>query len=70
VGLTGLDPLERFSNHKSGIQSAPVVRKYGIRLLPELFAHLNPMPYEIAVQMEVELAEDFRAQGFFVTGGH
>jgi hypothetical protein len=70
VGLTGLNPAERFANHKSGIKSAPVVRRYGIRLLPELFAHLNPMPYEVAVQMEVELAEDLRAQGFFVTGGH
>ena len=70
VGLTGLDPTERFANHKSGLKSAAIVRRYGIRLLPELFEHLNPMPYEVAVRMEVELAEDFRAQGYFVTGGH
>ena len=70
VGLTGLDPSERFANHKAGLKSAPVVRRYGLRLLPELFEHLNPMPYDVAVRMEVELAEDFRAQGYFVTGGH
>jgi hypothetical protein len=38
-------------------------------LLPELFEHLNPMPYEAAAQMEKDLAEDLRAQGYTVTGG-
>jgi hypothetical protein len=47
-----------------------VVRRYGQRLLPELFAHLNPMPYEAAAVMERELAEDLRAQGYIVFGGH
>jgi len=70
VGLTGLNPEERFANHKAGIKSAPVVLRYGLRLLPELFDHLNPMPYDVAVRMEVELAEDFREQGYTVTGGH
>jgi hypothetical protein len=32
-------------------------------------AHLNPMPFEAAAQMEKELAEDLRAQGYTVTGG-
>jgi hypothetical protein len=45
------------------------VRKYWVKLLPELFAHLNPMPYDAAVIMERELAEDLRAQGYTVTGG-
>jgi len=26
--------------------------------MPELYEHLNPMPFEAAVQMEAELAED------------
>ena len=56
VGMTGLAPDERFVNHKRGKQSARVVREFGIRLLPELYAHLNPMPYEAAVVMEQELA--------------
>ena len=46
VGMTGLTPKERFANHKAGIKAASVVTRYGIRLLPELCAHLNPMPFE------------------------
>jgi hypothetical protein len=70
VGLTGLTPEERFSNHKAGIKGASVVKLYGIRLLPELYEHLNPMPFEAAVKMEVDLAEDLRRAGYTVTGGH
>jgi hypothetical protein len=70
VGMTGLTPEERFENHRQGIKSAWVVKRYGLRLLPELFAHLNPMPFEAAVQMEQDLAEDLRQSGYTVTGGH
>jgi hypothetical protein len=42
----------------------------GIRLLPELYEHLNPMPFEAAARMEVDLAEDLRRAGYTVTGGH
>jgi len=70
VGMTGLTPEERFANHKAGIKDASLVRGYGIRLLPELYAHLNPMPFEAAVQMEMDLAEDLRRAGYTVTGGH
>ena len=45
VGMTGLTPEERFANHKAGTKAAPVVKRYGLRLLPELYAHLNPMPF-------------------------
>ena len=44
VGMTGLRPEERFWNHKNGEKAARVVTRFGLRLLPELFAHLNPMP--------------------------
>lgn len=70
VGMTGLTPEERFANHKAGIKHAAVVKSYGLRLLPELFEHLNPMPYEAAAKMEVDLAEDLRRAGYTVTGGH
>jgi len=70
VGMTGLPPEERFANHKQGIKSSPVVKCYGLRLLPELYEHLNPMPYEAAAQMEMDLAEDLRRAGYTVTGGH
>jgi len=70
VGMTGLTPEERFENHKAGIKDAPLVKRYGIRLLPELYAHLNPMPFEAAAQMEKDLAEDLRRAGYTVAGGH
>ena len=69
VGMTGLTPEERFTNHKRGIKDAWVVQRYGVRLLPELYAHLNPMPFEAATQMEKDLAEDLRSEGYTVTGG-
>ena len=34
------------------------------------YAHLNPLPYEAAAQMEKDLAEDLRRKGYSVTGGH
>lgn len=70
VGLTGLIPEERFANHKQGIKSSSLVRRFGIRLLPDLYAHLNPMPYAAAAQMEKDLTEDLRRAGYTVLGGH
>jgi len=69
VGMTGLPVEHRFENHKHGYKSAWTVEKYGIRLMPEFYEHLNPMPFEAAAQMEKDLAEDFRTQGYTVTGG-
>jgi predicted GIY-YIG superfamily endonuclease len=69
VGMTGLAVEERFQNHKKGLKSAWIVKKHGIRLLPELYEYLNPMPYEAAAQMEKDLAADLRAAGYTVTGG-
>jgi hypothetical protein len=70
VGMTGLTPEERFANHKKGLKASRVVELYGLRLLPEFYEPYNPMPFEAAVEMERELAEDLRAQGYTVTGGH
>lgn len=69
VGMTGLPVDHRFENHKNGYKSARVVRKHGLRLLPELYEHLNPMPFEAAAQMEKDIAEDLRNEGYTVTGG-
>jgi hypothetical protein len=69
VGMTGLPVQDRFQNHKKGHKSSWVVKKYGLRLMPDLYEYLNPMPFEAAVQMEKELAEDLRAEGYTVTGG-
>ncbi|HAM72969.1 MAG TPA: hypothetical protein DCM86_15120 [Verrucomicrobiales bacterium] len=70
VGMTGLPPEERFANHKAGIKASSVVERHGIELLPELYEHLNPMPFQAAVEMEKDLAEDLRRLGYTVTGGH
>ena len=69
VGMTGLPVEQRFENHKKGLKAAWVVKKYGIRLMPELYEYLNPMPFEAAAQMEKDLAADLRAEGYTVTGG-
>ena len=57
VGMTGLLVQDRFENHKKGQKSAWVVKKYGLRLMPELYEYLNPMPFEAAAQMEKDLAK-------------
>lgn len=66
VGMTGLDPDLRFDKHKAGIQSNVYVQKWGIRLLPGLYAMYNPMPYEGARDMEVELGIALRELGYGV----
>src|SRR6266446_3040362 len=64
VGMTGLTPEERFANHKAGTKAASVVKRYRLHLLPGLYAHLNPMPFEAAIQMEKDLAQDLRRAGY------
>jgi len=70
VGMTGLSPEQRFLNHKNGIKAAGVVRRFGERLVPKLYAHLNPMPYGKALAMESLLADSLRKRGYVVFGGH
>jgi hypothetical protein len=66
VGMTGLSPDERFDKHKHGIKANRFVRLYGVRLMPELYACFNPMPYAGAREMEVELAIALREDGYGV----
>lgn len=66
VGMTGVNPDLRFDKHKAGIQSNRFVRDYGLRLLPELYEMYNPMPYDGARDMEVELAIGLREAGYGV----
>lgn len=70
VGMTGLSPEERFANHKAGVKAARVVRRFGERLVPRLYAHLNPMTFRKAVEMERWLADSLRKRGYEVFGGH
>jgi hypothetical protein len=66
VGMTGLDPDVRFDKHKAGIQSNSYVQKFGLRLLPELYELYNPLTFDEAKSLEVELGIDLRAGGFGV----
>jgi len=70
VGMTGLSPEQRFQNHLAGVKAARIVRRFGERLVPKLYAHLNPMPYAKAQRMEIALAESLRKRGYLVFGGH
>jgi predicted GIY-YIG superfamily endonuclease len=66
VGMTGLTPEARFAKHKAGIRANRFVQRFGVRLLPRLYAYANPMPYEAAREMEVELAIALREEGYAV----
>ena len=69
VGMTGLDPDVRFDKHKAGIQANRFVMLYGLRLLPPLYEVYNPMSYDGARDMEVELAIALREKGYGVWQG-
>ena len=69
VGMTGLSPDVRFDKHKAGIQANRFVKLYGLRLMPELYERYNPMPYDAALEMEVELGLALRAKGYGVWQG-
>ncbi len=66
VGMTGLDPDLRFDKHKAGIQANRYAQRFGLRLLPDLYEAYNPMTYDEARSMEVELAISLREAGFGV----
>lgn len=66
VGMTGLSPDVRFDKHKAGIQANRFVQQYGLRLLPPLYEPYNPMRYDEARDMEVEVAIDLREGGYGV----
>jgi hypothetical protein len=66
VGMTGLDPDIRFDKHKAGIQANSFVQEFGLRLLPALYERYNPMPYDDARLMEVDLGIALRKAGYGV----
>lgn len=49
-----------------GIQAKRYVQDYGQRLLPEIFALYNPLTYDEARSLEVELSIELREGGFGV----
>ncbi len=71
VGQTSRDPDWRFDQHKSGYKASGAVRRFGVRLLPDLVAHLNPLQGWESLDLEAALADAFRDAGIrWVEGGH
>ena len=71
VGQTSRDPDLRFDQHKAGYKASGAVRRFGVKLLPELTAHLNPLRAWEALDLEAALAEALLAAGVpWVEGGH
>lgn len=71
VGQTSRDPDWRFDQHKAGYKASGAARRFGVRLLPDLVEHLNPMRRWEALEVEAGLAEEFRQAGVpWVEGGH
>lgn len=71
VGQTSRDPDWRFDQHKLGYKASRAAKRFGVRTLPEMTAHLNPMHGWEAIDLEAALAEAFRAVGVpWVEGGH
>ena len=70
VGRTTRKPEVRFQQHKDGYKASKYVKKYGVRLLPELFEHLNPMSNAESVELEVSIAEALKKAGIPTYGGH
>ncbi len=70
VGKTIREPEVRFRQHKEGYKASRYVRKYGVRLLPDLYEHLNPMSNAESVELEVSIAEALKRAGIPTYGGH
>ncbi|KWV49707.1 hypothetical protein AS026_10365 [Rhizobium altiplani] len=69
VGHTHHRPFERYAEHRKGEGFADV-QKFHVRLLPELYQHLNPMKPAEAKEMEKALCAALRSAGIgWVTMG-
>jgi hypothetical protein len=71
VGQTSRDPDWRFDQHKAGYKASGAVKRFGVRLIPELVEHLNPLMGWESLILEAALADAFRHSGIpWVEGGH
>ncbi len=71
VGQTSRDPDLRFDQHKAGHKASRTVTRFGVRLLPHLVEHLNPLRAWESLDLEAALAEGFCTAGIpWIEGGH
>jgi hypothetical protein len=52
VGQTSRDPDLRFDQHKAGHKASRAVKRFGVRLLPHLVEHLNPLQRWESLELE------------------
>ena len=71
VGETADTPAERFAEHRRGHRASRVVKRYGVRLRPDIY-RLYPLARtrEESRRLEAKVADRLRLQGFVVFGGH
>ncbi len=62
VGETSSEPEARFTQHMMGYKGAGIVKRHGLRLLPDLYGELNPVPHDEAREWEKELALELRQE--------
>jgi len=70
VGQTTRTAEERFEQHRSGHMSSRVVRKYGLKLRPDLSPGRLYRTRREAERAEAEWARKLKARGHRVFGGH
>ncbi len=67
VGMTWHSAEERLAIHKAGgLLSAPVVRRFGMELRPDLYKAYKLMAFSDAEEMEPYLADRLRKKGYAV----
>ena len=69
VGLTPLRVDRRFDYRRATNKAEWRLHKFGVRLMPELYKHLNPRTPERALRTARKLADDLRGKGFGVANG-
>ena len=69
VGSSALPPASRMVKHKTDSLSSRHVRRRGVRLLPHLYEHLNPLPSRAeAKRVEQRLRRTLEQRGHRVFG--
>ena len=65
VGSSARRPEDRFAQHKRGYKAARLVKRFGLRLRPDLYEDLGPIRSKrAAVAAEQERAQELAAAGF------
>jgi len=70
VGMTALDPAQRFDQHRAGVRAAGSVLKRGLEILTGPVLHLQHIAQSDAVRIERDLAIALADAGLLVEGGH